>query len=203
MASRLMGIAALAAFASFDDSRLWAQERPAPTPLPAGQTNNPFPQPIARSEGVITVTLREFAVLPEINGVAARAMTLVEEPATRRLFVSDMFGLLYVLGADGKTVSQYLDLRDPKWGFAVQSQGRERGLQSFTLHPQFAQRGAPGFGRFYTYTDIVTLPSEPDFTTPNASSTHETVLHEWKARTPGAATSPNCRRPPAATRASL
>jgi glucose/arabinose dehydrogenase len=28
----------------------------------------------------------------------------------------------------------------------------------------------------------------PDFTTPNATSTHETVLHEWRARTPGAAT---------------
>jgi len=69
----------------------------------------------------------------------------------------------------------------------VQSQGRERGLQSFTLHPQFAQAGTPGFGRFYTYTDIETKPSEPDFTTPNAASTHETVLHEWKARTPGAA----------------
>jgi hypothetical protein len=62
-------------------------------------------------------------------------MTLVEEPATRRLFVSDMHGLLYVLTQDGRTVSQYLDLRDPKWGIAVQSQGRERGLQSFTLHP--------------------------------------------------------------------
>ena len=188
MSSRLMCIVALGAFASFNSSRLSAQERPAPPPLPTGQTNNPFPQPIVSTEGVITVTLREFAALPEINGVAARAMTLVEEPATRRLFVSDMHGLLYVLDADGKTVSQYLDLRDPKWGFAVQSQGRERGLQSFTLHPQFSQRGAPGFGRFYTYTDIMTLASEPDFTTPNAMSTHETVLHEWKARTAGAAT---------------
>jgi glucose/arabinose dehydrogenase len=61
-------------------------------------------------------------------------------------------------------------------------------LQSFTLHPQFAQAGAPGFGRFYTYTDIATDTVSPDFTTPNAASTHETVLLEWKARTPGAAT---------------
>jgi glucose/arabinose dehydrogenase len=188
MSSRLICIAALASLASFTASRVSAQNRPAPTPLPAGQTNNPFPQPIVSTDGVITVTLREFASLPDINGVAARAMTLVEEPATRRLFVSDMHGLLYAVSADGATVSPYLDLRDTTWGFAVQSQGRERGLQSFTLHPQFAQAGAPGFGRFYTYTDVVTDTAAPDFATPNATSTHETVLHEWKARTAGAAT---------------
>ena len=188
MSSRLIWFASLAVLVSVDDSRLSAQDRPAAPPLPAGQTNNPFPQPIVATQGVITVTLREFAALPDINGVAARAMTLVEEPGTRRrLFVSDMHGLLYVLSPDGRTVSQYLDLRDPKWGVTVQSQGRERGLQSFTLHPQFAQAGAPGFGRFYTYTDVSTESSNPDFTTPNATSTHETVLHEWRARTPGAA----------------
>ena len=185
----ITALTVLTALASFGSARLTAQERPAPPPLPAGQTNNPFPQPIVSTEGVITVTLREFAALPDVNGVAARAMTLVEEPApSRRLFVSDMHGLLYVLGPDGRTVSQYLDLRDPKWGVSVQSQGRERGLQSFTLHPQFAQAGTPGFGRFYTYTDVSTGSSAPDFTTPNDTSTHETVLHEWKALRPGGAT---------------
>ena len=188
MFTRLTCIIALAAAAALGGSRLPAQDRPAPPPLPAGQTNNPFPQAIVADEGVIAVTLREFASLPDINGVAARAMTLVEESATRRLFVSDMHGLLYVLSPDGRTVSPYLDLRDPKWGVAVLSQGRERGVQSFTLHPQFAQAGTPGFGRFYTYTDVATGTSTPDFTTPNATSTHETVLLEWKAKTPGAAT---------------
>ena len=33
--------------------------------------------------------------LPDIDGVAARMMTLVEEPRSRRLFVSDMRGVLY------------------------------------------------------------------------------------------------------------
>jgi len=32
----------------------------------------------------------------------------------------------------------------------VQSMGRERGFQSFAFHPQFAQAGTPGYGRFYT-----------------------------------------------------
>src|SRR5688572_25094934 len=98
-----------------------AQGRGAQEPLPAGQTNDPFPQPIVRDEGVISVRLREFASLPDIAGVAARMMTLVEDPATRRLFVSDMRGQIYTVTADGRTVTRYIDVSDAKWGVAVQS----------------------------------------------------------------------------------
>ena len=91
MTSRML-ILALGALAFLGGSQPTAQQPPVPQPLPAGQTSDPFPQPIARDQGVITVTLREFASLPDIAGVAARMMTLVEEPATRRLFVSDMRG---------------------------------------------------------------------------------------------------------------
>src|SRR6187455_2790846 len=186
MSSRMLVIVALAALVSFSGSHTWAQGRGTPGPLPAGQTNDPFPQPIVRDQGVITVTLREFASLPDIGGVAARMMTLVEEPASRRLFVSDMRGQLYGVSADGKTVTPYLDLTDPRWGVAVQSQGRDRGMQSFVLHPQFTQAGAPGFGKLYTYTDTSNQTQAPDFTTPNADTTHDTVLLEWTARTPTA-----------------
>lgn len=182
MYPRMVFVAALATLVSFGSSNAQA-----PSPLPAGQTNEPFPQPIARDEGVIAVRLREFASLPDIDGTAARLMTLVEEPATRRLFVSDMRGVLYALSADGRTVAPYLDVRDPKWSLPVQSEGRERGLQSFAFHPQFAQAGTPGFGKFYTYTDTSNQTPTPDFTTPNPTSTHDTVVHEWTARNPSAA----------------
>jgi glucose/arabinose dehydrogenase len=165
-----------------------AQQPAAPgQPLPPGQTNDPFPQPIASTEGVITVTLREFASLPDIAGIAARMMTLVEEPASRRLFVSDMRGPLYTVSADGKTVTPYLDVNDPKWAHPVNSQGRERGVQSFVLHPQFAQAGTPGFGKLYTYFDSSNMTPAPDFTTPGPKPTHDLVLLEWTAKTPSAA----------------
>ena len=189
MVSRVLFVVALVSLASFSGSHLSAQGRGAPAPpLPEGQTNDPFPQPIARDEGVITVALREFASLPDIAGVAARMMTLVEEPATRRLFVSDMRGQLYALSADGKTVTPYLDVNDAKWSVGVQSQGRERGMQSFVLHPQFAQAGTPGFGKLYTYTDTTNQTPAPDFTTPNEKTTHDTVLLEWTAKSPAAGT---------------
>ena len=191
MFSRMMFIVALGALMLFSGSDMSAQGQgrgTPPGPLPPGQTNEPFPQPIARTEGVITVTLREFASLPDIDGVAARMMTLVEEPATKRLFVSDMRGPLYAVSADGKTVTPYLDTNDPKWGVPVQSQGRERGVQSIVLHPQFAQAGTPGFGKLYTFTDTSNQTPAPDFTTPSEKTTHDTVLLEWTAKTPGAAT---------------
>jgi hypothetical protein len=164
-----------------------AQPPAQPAPLPPGQTNDPFPTPIPATEGVITVNVREFASLPDINGVAARMMLLVDEPGTRRLFVNDMRGPIYTLSYDGRTVATYLDLNDPKWGVPVQAMGRERGFQSFAFHPQFGQAGARGFGRFYTYTDTANQTPMPDFTTPNPTSTHDTVLLEWAATTPGAA----------------
>jgi len=89
---------------------------------------------------------------------------------------------------DGKTVTTYLDINDPKWGIGVQSMGRERGFQSFAFHPQFAQAGTPGFGKFYTYTDTTNQTPAPDFTTPNQATTHDTVLVEWTAKTPAATT---------------
>ncbi len=148
-----------------------AQRGGPPEPLPPGQTTDPFPAPIAATEGVITVGVREFASVPDIDGVAARMMNLVNEPGTRRLFVNDMRGPLYSVSYDGKAVTLYVDINAPAWGVSVQSMGRERGFQSFAFHPQFGQPGTPGFGKFYTYTDTTNQTPAPDFTTTNPAST--------------------------------
>ena len=149
-------------------------------------TADPFPQPIPASEGVIQVRFTEFATLPETGG-PVRMMLLTGEPGGRRLFVNDMRGTLYAVGGDGKNVTSYVDINDPKWGVGVQSQGNERGFQSFAFHPQFNERGARGFGKFYTYTDTTNMSPSPDFTPAGAANmTHDTVLLEWTAKTPGA-----------------
>src|SRR5690606_7636174 len=152
MSARGILVVAAATLVTFGTLQSQAQTLAAPArpPLPPGQTSEPFPQPIAAQDGAVTVQLREFASLPDIDGSAARAMSLVEEPGTKRLFASDMRGILYAVSLDGRTVTPYLDLRDPKWATPVQSSGRERGLQSFAFHPQFAQAGTPGYGKFYT-----------------------------------------------------
>src|SRR5688572_13947936 len=120
-------------------------------PPPPGVSNDPFPQPVVASEGVITVRAVEFATVPDFNGAPARMMLLSDEPGTRRMFVNDMRGPLYSVSRDGKQVALYLDINAAEWNVRVNSQGSERGFQSFAFHPDFARWGAPGFGKFYTF----------------------------------------------------
>src|SRR5258705_7568403 len=153
-----------------------------------GQTIEPYPQPINTKDDVIRVNVTEFALIPDAGTEPARMMLLVNEPGTRRLFVNDMRGPLYSVSYDGKTVVKYVDINAPDWGVNVQSQGRERGFQSFAFHPQFGQAGTRGYGKFYTYTDSSNMEPKPDFVPAGGMNTHDTVLFEWTAKNPAAAT---------------
>jgi hypothetical protein len=70
----------------------------------------------------------------------------------------------------------------------VDARGSERGFQSLAFHPQFAQRGASGYGKLYTYTDTSNMPPKADFTPSGTGHTHDTVLLEWTAKNPAAST---------------
>jgi hypothetical protein len=150
--------------------------------------DDPFPTPLEATNGVIRLDYREFAVIPDVNGQAPRMNLLVDEPGSRRLFLNDMRGQLYAISYDGNTVAVYVDINDAKWGRAVHSGGRERGFQSFAFHPDFTRRGAPGYGKFYTWTDVADTVPAPDFTPLGGGNTHDEVLLEWTARDAMAAT---------------
>ena len=122
-----------------------APARQGPPPLGPSGTRDPFPNPIPAEEGAIKVDFVEFAVLPDVDGNAARPMLMSYEPGTRRLFVNDMHGALYTVSGDGKTVTPYLDHRDPRWKIGVPIQNFERGFQSYAIHPQFTQLGDSGY----------------------------------------------------------
>jgi hypothetical protein len=153
----------------------------------AQTTNDPFPNPIPTTEGVITVKFVEFATIPDSGTTAPRVMTMLHEPGTRRFFASDMTGQLYAISSDGKTVTRYLDLNAPDWKVSVQAMGSERGFQSFAFHPQFNQNGSRGFGKFYTVTDTTNTTVAADFKPSGGNHTHDTLLLEWTAKNPGAA----------------
>jgi hypothetical protein len=156
------------------------------SPAVAQTTNDPFSEPIAAVDGVIRVSFVEFASIPDMGGEAARMMLMSHEPGTRRLFVNDMRGPLYSVSLDGRTVRQYLDVSAAAWKVGVQSMGNERGFQSFAFHPQFAQAGTRGFGKFYTFTDTTNTTPTPDFRPGGGTRTHDTVLLEWTAKNPAA-----------------
>jgi hypothetical protein len=152
---------------------------------PATLTTRPVPH-IDGTKDVVTVGVAEFATLPDIAGIAARMMLMRDEPGTRRLFVNDMRGPLYTVSHDGKNVALYVDINDSTWGVHVQAQGRERGFQSFAFHPQFGQRGTPGYGKFYTWSDSRNNTAAVDFKPGGGTNTHHSVLHEWTAKNPAA-----------------
>jgi len=154
----------------------------------AQESNDPFPTPIPVADRVIAVKFSEFATIPDFSGAAPRIMTMLYEPGTQRYFASDMNGKLYRISSDGKTVTPYLDLTAADWKVAVQAQGNERGFQTFAFHPQFSQRGARGFGKFYTVVDSSNMPGTGDFKPLGGGHTHDTLLLEWTAKDPAAAT---------------
>lgn len=78
---RSVVVIAFVALASFSGSSAFAQGPGSQESLPPGQTNDPFPQPIVSTEGVITITLREFALLPDIDGRGTASQD--EAPAAR------------------------------------------------------------------------------------------------------------------------
>ncbi|MGH7460541.1 MAG: PQQ-dependent sugar dehydrogenase [Longimicrobiales bacterium] len=158
----------------------------AASPALGQTTGDPF-TPIRASEGVIRVDYRDFARVPDVDSQAARMMLMIDEPGAPNFFVNDMRGALYRISADGRIVAEYVNIDDPVWGHDVQSQGRERGFQSFAFHPQFSQRGAPGFGKFYTWSDVTDKTPAPDFVPSGDGDSHDMELLEWTARTPGAA----------------
>jgi len=157
------------------------------SPAMAQQSSDPFPEPIEPADGVVIVGLSDFATLPDVAGEAPRPMLMVEEPGSGRFFVNDMRGPLYTVGPDG-AVTTYLDIDDPRWGIPVEASGRERGFQSFALHPHFTDEGRPGYGTFYTWGDTEDTAPEADFVPGGGQDSHDTVLLEWTARDPAAAT---------------
>lgn len=156
-------------------------------PLGAQTTRSPFPVPIVQGDAVV-VDVADFATVPDVEGEPARMMRLVDEPVTGRIFVNGMRGPIWVVGREGGTAELYLDIDDPAWGIGVQSRGRERGFQNFALHPDFAREGAPGYGRFYTWTDVIDTSPPADFRSGGGQSSHHTVLYEWRAADPSAPT---------------
>ena len=157
-------------------------------PVACQTANDPFSQPIAGG-GPIVVGVTEFATIPGPEDSAPRIMNLIDEAGTDRLFVNAQQGPLFSVSYDGRSVTLYLDTNDSRWGYEVQSQVRERGFQSFAFHPRFAQSGQRGFGKFYTWTDILDTVPEADFLPPpGGRNSHDTVLLEWTALDPTAPT---------------
>ena len=141
-------------------------------------TRDPFPTPNAQE--VIVVGVEEFATLPDFSDKPAQMRTINSQPDSDNLFVSDMTGLLYRVDATG-SATVYLDLTDSKWSTMIDGTWRESGIESFALHPEFSQKGKPGYGKIYTSIDLFKDDKQVDYPSAADEPHHPSILLEWTA----------------------
>ncbi|MCY4127942.1 MAG: PQQ-dependent sugar dehydrogenase [Gammaproteobacteria bacterium] len=173
----------------------------APTPPPTPTTPppaSPPPPPPARltdpiedvvEVGTISVDAVQFVQGPGTEDRESRGG--VNNPATRiqymrqvgeRFFFNDTRGVLWVTDSEGSAPTSYLDLRNENVGFNADAFVQESGFMGFAFHPDFANEGEEGFGKFYT-----TFSASPDGTADfieESASVQESVLAEWSVADP-------------------
>jgi hypothetical protein len=98
-----------------------------------------------------------------------------------------MNGKLYAISADGKTVTPYLDLTAAEWKIESSDGFRARSSRALPSHPHSLKAGSRGYGKFYTYLDTSNTSVPADFKPLGGSHTHDTIILEWSAKTPGSA----------------
>lgn len=157
-------------------------------PMERHAHRNLFEEGITAAADPLLVHVAEWAVLPEAHGMPAYAQCLVDVPGADRLFVATTHGMLYAVSYDGATVSPYLNIgrlfEIPPVLFKRGGNGEFAGL---AFHPQFAEAGAPGFGKFYTLLEVVDSEPDADFAPRRGVRTRfDTVLLEWTTSDPTA-----------------
>ncbi|HYN93998.1 MAG TPA: PQQ-dependent sugar dehydrogenase [Pilimelia sp.] len=175
-----------------------APARSAPAPLADVPVSDPIPtDPIPAELGLV---LREFAAFPRTETVPApidprlvrhaRINYLRAAPdGSRRLFVPDLNGPLYVL--ENGTPRVYLDLRATFTPDFWSGRGLGSGFGFVTFHPRFGENGifytvhSEAFGALGTKV--------PDLTAQPNTVVHS-VLTEWTAADPAANTFSGTRR---------
>lgn len=108
----------------------------------------------------ITARVEDFATAPATGATAdtyiARVNFLRTQPGNaNRLWVNDSSGRLYVLDADDKEFHTLLNFNGTAANGGLfpsmyTAGGYSWGLVTFQFHPQYAQTGQPGYGKFYT-----------------------------------------------------
>lgn len=150
------------------------------------QITNPIPEKIEKSK--FAVGLQEIVQIPTsgtTGGIARLNFLTHPSDGSKRLFVNDMRGKLYVIS--NNKASLYMNFRDLVCsGFSYESS--QQGFSYFAFHPEFAKNGI-----FYTVHSAEKNNIIPDFPVTKRifdnqnhtiESTHHDVILEWKATNP-------------------
>ena len=154
---------------------------------------DPIPEKIVK--GDIAIALAEFTRVPlsedtekplQTNEAFARIQYMSPIPdGSGRLVINDLRGLLYITDEDGSRPTVFLDVRRRSVGFDDSMFPNETGLAGFAFHPEFAETGKPGFGKFYTSFSVSSDSGLANYLDDDDGN-HASVIREWTADDPGA-----------------
>ena len=165
------------------------------TSLAQAPINDPLPDEIVK--GDIVVAAIPFVRAPQTFDAATPQGT--NNPRTRiqyleavpgipdRLAFNDIRGVLYLTDTEARTPTVYLDLRDQGLSLYGGALPNESGFMGFAFHPEFAETGKPGYGKFYTAFTATRDSGEPDYAE-ESNLTQVSVVREWTATAPTART---------------
>ena len=163
------------------------------TAAPRGPLEDPIAASIA--QGDIVVEAVPFVRAPQTDDAAkpiytndayARIQYLLPLPdGSGRLAFSDLRGLLYLTDESGAPPETYLDVRAHDVDFHNLAFPNETGLLGFAFHPQFGQRGKPGYGKLYTAFSAAPGSGRADYLDDDGQA-HDSLIVEWTADDPAA-----------------
>lgn len=165
------------------------------SPLAVGATPllDPVPESIPYSG--ITLIAEPFVRAPKsededsrsANTAWARIQYLKPFPdRSGRLLFNDTRGILYLTDQKGRQPEVFLDLRKYRgFGFDETRFPNEAGLAGFAFHPQFAEPGKSGYGRFYIAYSARPDSGQAQYLENDAAS-HHSVIREWTMSDPTA-----------------
>jgi glucose/arabinose dehydrogenase len=132
----------------------------------------------------VTLNLRPYTKLPTgFNDI----ISMTTMPGDTRLFVTTQEGSIFAVHETGPTTttpSEWFNLASAvqtATGRAVFGSSGHDGLQSTAFHPDFADAGSPGYGKFYT-TYLETAPASDaghNFLGNTSGGSAQSVLTEW------------------------
>lgn len=96
---------------------------------------------------------------------------------TGRLFISTLGGVVRIIDRDGTLLDQPF-LTKTQTNTTVPSNG-EWGMSSIVFHPDFANVGTPGYGKFYTITTEPRTANGGNFDFGTNANSHQDVIKEW------------------------
>jgi hypothetical protein len=150
---------------------------------PIMPSTNPLVPRVAQSN--LAIDLIEFARIPasDKSPPLARINFLFHAgDGSGRLFVNDMRGKIYVIRNGTILSNPFLDVGAARSPYFF-SEDAEHGLVTFAFHPDFAKKGAPGYGKFYTIHSerggLEGNEQTPLFRGPKAVPDHFKIICEW------------------------